>query len=121
MSLTTTTLLPQTTFGVPSGNYNGSSTSFIGNAIPASNYYAGQGAMQTARIQVSNFIGNIILQATLGDINEQAAWFDVASYGDIANATTDTTAINMVGNFVWVRAAVTDFTGGTINSTNLLF
>ena len=36
-TFTNETLLPVTTYGTPSGNYDGSSTSFIGNAIPAAN------------------------------------------------------------------------------------
>ena len=121
MVLTNETLLPSTTYGVPSGNYNGSTPDFIGNAIPAANYYAGQGAVQTARIQVSNFIGVITLQATLGDLHQQAAWFDVGTYGNASSATTDTVAINMTGNFVWLRAQVTEFTGGTINTATVVY
>lgn len=121
MTLTTNTLLPQTTYGVPSGNYNGTSPAFIGNAIPAANYYAGQGSVQTARIQVSDFIGVITLQATLGDLHQQAAWFDVTTLGDGITALTDTVTLNMVGNFVWLRAAVTEFTGGSINSAIVVF
>ena len=47
MTLTTETLLPTTVYGTPSGNYDGSSTAFIGNAIPAANFYGGQGSAQT--------------------------------------------------------------------------
>lgn len=121
MIITNETLLPVTVYGVPSGNYNGSQTTFIGNAVPAANYYAGQGSVQTAVIQTTNFIGNIRIQATLNDWTEQALWFDVDSYGNATASTTETRAINMVGNFVWIRALVTDFTAGTINQANVLF
>jgi hypothetical protein len=117
VSLTNEILLPSTTYGVPSGNYDGSSTTFIGNAIPAANYYGGQGSLQTAIIQTTSFSGNIRLQATLNDWTEQALWFDVDHYAN----STGTQAINMVGNFVWVRALVTNFTAGTINSANVVF
>ena len=44
---TTVTLLPLTVYGTPSGNYDGSSATFVGNAVPAANYYGGQGSLQT--------------------------------------------------------------------------
>jgi hypothetical protein len=121
MTFTNESLLPQTTYGIPSGNYDGSSTAFIGNAIPAANYYGGQGSAQTAILQLTNFIGKITLQGTLNSWTEQAAWFDIDSYGDPINPTTNTQAINMAGNFVWIRAAVTEFTGGVINSATVVF
>lgn len=121
MPITNETLLPQTTYGIPSGNYDGSSTFFIGNAIPAANYYGGQGSAQTAIIQATNFVGKITLQGTLNDWKQQALWFDIDSFGDLGNSTTDTTAINMVGNFVWIRAQVSGFTSGIINSANVVF
>jgi hypothetical protein len=122
MALTTKTLLPSTTYGVPSGNYNGTTPDFIGDTVPAASYYTVRsGSMQTVVITATNFVGKITLQATLGDIAEQAAWFDVESYGSAITPTSGTTPINLVGNFVWVRAVVTEFTSGTINSAIILF
>jgi hypothetical protein len=121
MVLSNKTLLPTTTYGVPSGNYNGTSPNFIGEAVPAADYYAGQGTVQTARIQVTDFMGVITLQATLGTLHEQAAWVDVGTYGSGITAITDTAAINIIGNFVWLRATVTEFAGGTVNSTTVVY
>jgi len=121
MTFSTQTLLSQTTYGVPSGNYDGSSASFVGNNVPAANFYGGQGSVQTATIQVTGFVGVITLQASLNDWVEQAAWFDVDTYGDGVSPLSDTAAITMTGNFVWVRILVTEFTAGSINSANLLY
>lgn len=121
MPITNEQLLPTTTYGIPSGNYDGTSTFFVGNAIPAANYYNGQGSHQTALIQVTNFVGKITIQGTLNDQTQEALWFDIDSLGNITNATTDNTALNMTGNFVWLRAQVSGFTSGIINSANLLF
>jgi hypothetical protein len=122
MALTTKTLLPLTTYGVPSGNYNGTTPDFIGDTVPAASYYTVKsGSMQTAVITATNFVGVITLQATLGTIAEQTVWFDVATYGSATTPTSGTTPVNLVGNFVWVRAVVTEFTSGTINSAILLF
>lgn len=122
MALTTKTLLPLTTYGVPSGNYNGTTPNFIGDTVPAASYYTVKsGSVQTAVITSTNFVGVITLQASLGTVAEQDAWFDVATYGNTTTPTTGTTPVNLVGNFVWVRAVVTSFTSGSINSANLLF
>ena len=111
---TTLALLPETDYGTPSGNYDGSSAAFIGNAIPAANYYGGQGYIQTLDFDVSNLLGVVTTQATLSDSPEQAAWFDIARYGDPANVTTGANSVTVLGNFSWLRVAVTDFTAGNI-------
>lgn len=114
-------LLPSTTYGTPSGNYNGTSTHFFGNAVPAANYYGGQGSSQTAIIQTTNFVGLLTIEATLDSWVEQANWFRVEVYGNTSIDTTDMQSINMPGNFVWLRANVSAFTGGTINQANVVF
>jgi hypothetical protein len=110
--MTTLALLPSTTFGTPSGNYNGSSTSFVGNAVPAANYYGGQGSVQTLSFTVANLTAILTTQATLNDDPTLDQWFDV--YALTANATSNTTTNSPIGNFSWLRVAVTNFTAGNI-------
>ena len=114
-------LLPLTVYGTPSGNYNGSSTSFIGNAIPAANFYGGQGSAQTAIIHTTSMVGVITIEASLNELTREALWFEVATYGNSTTPVTSTQAINIEGNFVWLRAKVTAFTYGTINSANVVY
>ena len=114
-------LLPLTTYGTPSGNYNGTSQHFYGNAVQAANYYAGRGFTQTALIQTTGFQGVITIEATLDSWVEQANWFKVEVYGNANIATTDTQSIQMLGNFVWLRANVSSFTAGTVNTANVVF
>lgn len=121
MSITTTTFLPLTVYGTPSGNYNGSSPDFLGTAIPAANYYGGQGSVQTAIVTTTAFVGRITFQASLGSISEQTAWFDLDTLGDGTTPLTTTTAVNLIGNFVWLRAVVTEFTAGSIDSATVVF
>lgn len=111
-------LLPLTVYGTPSGNYDGSSTTFIGNAIPAANYYAGQGTVQTLTYNVANLVAVITIQATLQDNTPQAAWFDINSYGNASVPITGTQANSVIGNFSYLRAKVTNFTAGNITSVN---
>ena len=114
--MTTLTLLPLTEYGVPSGNYDGSSLDFVGNAVPAANYYGGQGPIQTFTYTFANLIANVTTQATLSDSPEQAAWFDVYNFGTNV-ITSSTYASTVMGNFSWLRVSVTDFTSGNITAT----
>lgn len=121
MSLTTLTLLSATTYGTASGNYDGSSQDFVGNAAVAANYYAGQGNIQTVTIRVTGFVGQVVLQATLNDIPETAAWIDVHTLGDGSTVLTEIQPTTIVGNFAWLRAKVLGFDSGTINSITLTY
>ncbi len=119
--ITTQTILPTTVFGVPSGNYDGSSQDWFGDAVPAANYYIGRGSLQSFLIQVTGFVGMIKLQATLDTLQDTATWFDIYEYGDLSSATTDYHPAPITGNFVWIRANVVGFDGGTINSVTVTY
>jgi hypothetical protein len=120
-TFTNQALLPFTTYGIPSGNYDGSTPDFIGDAIPAANFYGGQGSAQTAIITSTGFVGIMTIEATLNDLTQQALWFDVATYGNGIDPYTEVQALNIIGNFVWLRAKVTQFVAGTINSANVVY
>jgi hypothetical protein len=111
---TTLILVPALQYGVPSDQYDGGNT-YIGNAIPAANYYGGQGAIQTLTANIAVFQGNIVLQATLNDLQESTPWFEIHKIV-AANVTTQVTSNTVVGNFTWLRAVVTDFSTGNIQS-----
>jgi hypothetical protein len=118
MAITTVTLLPSTTYGTPSGNYDGSSEDFIGDPQKAANYYRGRGSIQTIRWVYLGVQGLVTIQATLDNDPAESRWFDIAATGD--NSTDDSTTITatyvqaVVGNFTWLRAVVTNFKDGTI-------
>lgn len=120
-SYTNLTLLPLTVYGTPSGNYDGSSATFVGNSIPAANYYAGQGAIQTLTYTIDGLVAVITIQATLENDTPQAAWFDIDSYGNASIPTTSTYANSVIGNFSHLRAVVTDFTAGNITSVTAAY
>jgi hypothetical protein len=120
MTFTTKTILDTTTYGTASGNYDGSSSDFNSNAVIAVNYYAGQGSIQTVTIQITNFVGKITLQASLNDTVESAKWFDVYEYEHLT-PRTDLHPVSLTGNFVWMRAKITDFEAGTINSITISY
>lgn len=120
MNLTQITLLNSVEHGVPAGNYDGSSTAFSSDPAPAAGYYQGQGSIQTVVIDVADFTGIIVTQATLNHAAESAAWFVVDTLSTDTN-TTEIRSVSTPGNFVWIRVAVQDFESGTINSVTLSY
>lgn len=120
MILTTEILLNTTVYGTASGNYDGSSQDFLSDVKRAANYYQGQGSIQTVTIQVSGFVGRIRLQATLNDDPAAAAWFEVYEY-DRNTPTTELHPVSLVGNYVWLRAEITDFSAGTIQTISVSY
>ena len=122
MAITTVTLLPYTEYGVPSGNYDGSSEDFIGDPQKAANYYRGRGGLQTVTFSLDQFEGRIVLQATLDTVPATAKWFDVYEIGDGSSIPiTDYHPESIVGNFVWMRVRVAGFSGGTINTVTITY
>lgn len=115
MTITNLSIVSTTTYGVPSGNYDGSSLDFNSDGVKAAGYYQGQGSVQTVLIRVTGFVGIIKLQATLDENWESAKWFDLEEFGDGSTADTDTRSYSLIGNFAWMRAAITSFESGTIN------
>jgi hypothetical protein len=120
MSLNNKTILDYTVYGTASGNYDGSSLDFVSNGVQAADYYEGQGSIQTVNIRVTDFVGTIKIQASLNDTLESALWFDVEDF--IADpARTGYYPISLVGNYVWIRVEVVDFTQGAIDSITLTY
>lgn len=122
MKTTTVQLLPTTTYGTPSGNYDGSSQDWAGDQQQAANYYGGFGTLQTLAFFLLNFQGKIVIQATLdSNPTEDSDWFRVYDF-DSANAvTTENFSANVSGNFVWIRARVENFSAGRITKVMLSY
>jgi hypothetical protein len=116
MTTSTQTMLTNVVYGQASGNYDGSSQLFYSNAVPAANYYGGNGAIQTLFYDLDEFVGIITIQATLNDLPEQAQWFDISERGDGSSSDSGYTSSTVQGNFSWLRARVDAFDGGTIRS-----
>lgn len=115
-------LLPYTTYGTPSGNYDGSSAEFSGDPIPAAAYYRALG-IQSVRYELTNYEGSIIIEATLDASPgaEDRNWFPVFELPHTSTAVTTNGSYDAIGNFTWMRARVTDFIGGTINVISLVY
>jgi hypothetical protein len=115
MKTTTLQLLPTTTYGTPSGNYDGSSEDWSGDRQQAANYYGGFGDLQTIAIYLNGFQGLIRIEATLDtDPVQDSAWFRVYEFDSTSSTTTNNFSTNITGNFTWIRANVEQFSAGTI-------
>lgn len=122
MKTTTLELLPTTSYGTPSGNYDGSSLDFNGADQQAANYYGGFGSLQTVAFYLTAFQGRIRIQATLAtNPTVDLDWFQVSEFDSTNTTTTENFARNINGNFVWIRARVEDFESGTINRVMLSY
>lgn len=118
--ITTETILATTVHGVPSGNYDGSSQDWFSNAVQAADYWRGRGSAQTVFFRVTDFVGTIKISATLDTLPDTADWFEIYNYPSGA-PLTDYHPVTLPGNFVWLRAEITGFDAGTIDSVTVSY
>lgn len=121
MTATTLTVLGLTQNGVPSGNYDGSSTAFDSDGAKAVGYYRGMGSVQTVYQRISGFEGKITLQATLDQNWEAANWVDTNEFDCTGTPTSGVYPVTLTGNYTWIRARITEFTAGTIDSITIVY
>lgn len=120
-------LLTETEFGVPSGNYDGSSTNFSSDRVKAVGYYKSSAISQSIRFRSNDFVGSVKIEATLdADPLADADWFVAYTFpGDSAvdgsSAVTTDYSIALRGNFSWIRATVENFTDGTIGPITITY
>jgi len=130
MSQTTTlVLLPQTTW---QGNTYANLQVYdvVGDKKPAAAYYLGNKDLQTVNINLAGVTGNIFIQASLATTPTDIDWFNVyelqANAGAPANTIPNVNAylneaVNIEGNFVWMRAKVQDFHSGVVQYIKLSY
>ena len=121
MSQTTLTLMPQTAYVNPGG---GAGYTVTGNSQLAAGYYLSSKSLQTVNLNLAAVTGNISIEATLASSPSATDWFEV--YALVANvsapaesgpllASNANVFTNVEGNFVSIRAKITEFKSGTIN------
>jgi hypothetical protein len=129
MSQTTTlVLLPQTTYN---GGPNANVYTVTGNTKPAAAYYLGNRDLQTVNINLTNVVGNIVIEASLATTpSANTDWFKVYELEANANAPANSAPqiasnasvyTNIEGNFVYLRAKVEDFAYGIVNFVKLSY
>jgi hypothetical protein len=85
-------------------------------------YYGRSDGFHTVQYTLDGFIGTVNIQATLAVDPATDDWFTVYTQaypvtGD--EGTTSTNVTNFTGNYVWVRAYISDWTDGTVNNIKL--
>ena len=122
MAKKTVTLIPSTTFGSAVGNYDGSSLSFTSDKHKGDGYYGYADGVHTVAVFPTNLEATIQMQATLATDPAETDWFDVSNaiLGNDSTAQSTATTFTFTGNFVWIRAKVTNFEAGTITKDQYL-
>lgn len=128
MSQTTTLiLLPQTNYLNPG---NGAPYTIEGTSKPAAAYYLGNRDLQTINVRATGLTGNIVVEASLATTPTDKDWFKVYELVANANAPANSASqlasnasvyTNIEGNFVYMRAKIVDFDGGTLNFVKLSY
>lgn len=101
-----------------------STQTVTGSKYKGDGYYSRSDGFHTVQITVSNFIGTVIMQATLATDPVDDDWFTLSATEHTSTATETANSDgsflkNFTGNYVWVRAIASGWTDGTINSVLL--
>lgn len=117
MSLTSQTILPTSTHVDDSA-----AQVLTGSKFPGDGYYGRSDGLHTVQYNLSGFLGTVSVQATLAVDPTETDWFTV--YSSTYNPVNDTGEtgshiINFTGNYIWVRAHISNWTDGTIISIKL--
>jgi hypothetical protein len=94
----------------------------IGDPYQGDGYYGRSDGFHTIQYTLTGFIGTVNIQATLAVEPADDDWFTVYTQNYPVNNDTGTTGsflINFTGNYVWVRATLSDWSDGTVNSVKL--
>lgn len=113
-------------------------TTVTGEKYKGDGYYGRSDGFHTVQVSLTGFIGTIQMQGTLAVDPAEADWFTVElgtgtmsvdTTGALAEQnitaveytenTTNVKSYNFTGNYVWVRAKISNWTDGTVNSIKL--
>ena len=136
MSTNSETILPSTTYD----NGVGSSPiqSYTGNPFKGDGFYGRSDGLHTIQVNLIGFKGKIEIQGTL-EVNPTGSdWFTVElgtgaqsvdttgliteqniTQVEYTSPATNSKTYNFVGNYVWIRAKISEWTGGTVHSIKL--
>jgi len=120
--------------------HDGDSTvqTVTGSKYKGDGYYGRSDGFHTVQYNLTGFIGQIRIQGTLAIDPGDDDWFTVElgtgnssvdttglitaqniTSVEYTSVTTNTKNYNFTGNYVWVRAYVSNWTDGTVNSIKL--
>lgn len=109
-----------------------------GDKFKGDGFYGQADGSHTVQWNLYNFVGTIGIQASLEILPSETDWFLVPlgsseyvidTTGKVSKSTKNkfeytasTSGVfgyNFIGNYVWIRAYITNWTAGTVNSINL--
>ena len=97
-----------------------SSADFALTEQKAAGFFSNTGTTNTIGFFTEDFLGAILIQATVDTTPTDSSWFTVHTFNGDGSSANDSTAKywnevqNVTGRFTWIRAKVTDFTQGVI-------
>jgi hypothetical protein len=113
MAKLSSTLLPSTNSNTTGIAYKGSGYRNVGTG------------QHTVSIQTNAFTGRVHIEASLASIPESTDWFPIKLDGEneYLSFTTDSDTYYYVftGNFIWVRAKISNRTAGSVDKILLSF
>lgn len=96
-------------------------TTITGAQHKGDGFYGRSDGLHTIQVTVTGFIGKVAMQGTLAAEPTESDWFAISNAELIAadedSAFRDGSFMyNFTGNYVWVRAVISDWTDGSVNS-----
>lgn len=93
--------------------------SVVGEKFKGDGYYGRSDGIHTVQYIYSGLVGTIKIQGTLAIDPHQADWVTIPeTVSEITeDSSTESKSLikNFVGNFVWIRAEITNWSSGTVN------
>lgn len=96
---------------------------YFSDKVKGDGFYGSGDGFHTIQSQITNFVGRIEMQASLASEPTINDWFTVElTTGNVStsslyysSASTNVSIYNFVGNFVWVRSKISNWTEGSLN------
>lgn len=96
---------------------------YFSDKVKGDGFYGSGDGFHTIQSQITNFVGRIEMQASLSSEPTINDWFTVElTTGNVStsslyysSASTNVSIYNFVGNFVWVRSKISNWTEGSLN------
>jgi hypothetical protein len=93
-----------------------------GDVYKGDGYYGRSDGFHTVQYTLDGFIGTVNIQATLAIEPTEDDWFTVYTQAyPVVNdeGTTASKVTNFTGNYVWIRAYISNWTDGTVENIKL--
>jgi len=130
----TFTVNSTSTVAVNYPNTGTTALTFISDRVKGDGYFGNSDGFHSIQVQTTNFIGKIEVQGSLSTNPESTDWFSLnlesnrkyvdttglvlaesVPYIRYTTATTTVVGYNFIGNLVWVRSRISEFTQGSVN------